>query len=84
MKLCSLLTLLLVSANAKELFMDQYTELLAPVAKTAKITPKVVLTPAEIKAKAAADAKELKKKCSPLWNKKNGWTFGCMWDKPGM
>ena len=90
MKLCSLLTLLLVSANAKELFLDQYTEL-AATTKTAKTTPKT-LTPAEKKEKEAAakkakeiaDAKELKTKCSPLWKKKHGWTFGCMWDKPGM
>ena len=82
MKVLSLLTVLLASANAQELFMDQYSEELAAKATTpAKV---VVLTPAEKKALALADAKELKTKCSPLWNKKHGWSFGCMWDKPGM
>ena len=85
MKLYSLIILCLVTVNAKELFLDQYSEL----AVTAPTTPKTkTLTPAEKtkakEAEAAAEAKELKTKCSPLWKKKNGWTFGCMWDHPGM
>jgi hypothetical protein len=48
MKLCSLLTLLLVSANARELFLDQYTELdsTTTTKTTPKTTPKT-LTPEE-------------------------------------
>jgi len=34
--------------------------------------------------KAADIKKEEDTKCSALWKKKNGWTFGCMWDDPTM
>ena len=72
MKLYSLITLCLVTTNAKELFLDQYTEL----ATTPTTPKKKTLTPAEEKKakkekkaeeakEAAAEAKALKTKCSP-------------------
>ena len=27
---------------------------------------------------------EIDKECSPLYKKIHGWSFGCMWDDPGM
>lgn len=98
MKLYSLLTLLLV-ANAKELFMDDYnTELGATVTDTAatkKAAAAAALAKKDKDAKAVKKpkcavltgdelAKAEAKECSCQWKVKHGWTFGCMWDKPGM
>lgn len=27
---------------------------------------------------------EIDKECSPLYKELHGWSFGCMWDNPGM
>ena len=97
MKLLSLLALAIASANAKEIFLDQATDL---VATTSMTTETAAQKAAALKKKdeeaaatkkkdeatkaAAALKKEEDTKCSPAWKAKNGWTFGCMWDHPGL
>ena len=106
MKLLSLLALALASANAKEIILDQATDLATTTTTKSTASPSAadhtagpsaadhkadtnstVAHPAATNSTAALTPAELKaedKKCSKEWKLKNGWTFGCMWDHPGM